>query len=178
MSYDLCSFVPPPGRDPAAAGRALCEGVDDGAPRPGPSLGGSETLRRIAEAIAAADPTLTAEPHGRGTPDAFVDLSGPEEGNGLQIVVFDDTVFVHLPYWHTGDDARAAWEQAWRCLQVVEREGYRTYDPQLERMIDLRTDLDEVLASYAAGVAATDQAIASAPPPPAPPSRPWWKLWR
>ena len=181
MSYDLCLFPPPPGQDLLRAGRAACgEAEGDGTPTPGPPLGAREAIRSMAAAIAAAEPTLTAESHGAGTADAFVELDAPEEGSGLQVLVFATTVFIHLPYWHRGDEARAAWEQALRCARAVEKEaGFRTYDPQQDRVLDLEADLDSVLAEYAAGLEATDRLIASMPRPEAaaPPPRPWWKFW-
>lgn len=177
MSYDLDLFHPPPHGDPLAAARAAYAGDDAPAV---PQSGWRERMRELAAALTAADPTLLREDAGVGTDEEHVELNTPDEADtGLQILLFPDSAYVHVTYWHRGADARTAWEQAWCCLEVLEREGgFRTYDPQLDRLLDLSADLDAVLAEHARGVEMTS-VIAAAPPPPAPPAppRPWWKLW-
>lgn len=177
MSYDLYLFRPPPRGDALAAARAAFEGNDSALPV-APASGWRERMHALAAALAAADPTLVREDAETGTDDERVELyAADEEGSGLQVLLFPDSAFVHVPFWHSREEARGAWGQAWRCMEVLEREGgLRTYDPQQERLLDLADDLDAVLAGYARGVEAMAKIPVPAPPPTAP-ARPWWKLW-
>lgn len=176
MSYDLFLFRPPPGADPLDAARAA---YDDEAPDTMPAPGWRERMRPLADALVAADPALRAETFGEGSADARIGLSeGADSDTGLQVELYPGMAFVTLPYHHTGADVLAAWERAWRCVAVLERmAGLRTYDPQRERVLDLATDLDAVLAEYADGVADLRFAIANQLNAPPPARRPWWKLW-
>ncbi|HYW12308.1 MAG TPA: hypothetical protein VE871_10125 [Longimicrobium sp.] len=174
MSYDLDLFRPPAHGDALAAARASYES-EDYTP-PAPDSGWRERMHAAAAAVTEADFSLEAEHAGEGPLEERIELNGPEEGTGLQILVFASAAYVHLPFWHDGQDAEDAWEQAWSLLRVLEREtGWRTYDPQLDRVLDLDADRAEVLAEYARGVA-TARALSNAPII-ANEQRPWWKLW-
>jgi hypothetical protein len=175
MSYDLDLFRPPAHGDALAVARSAYELGDDYTP-PVPDSGWRERMYAAAAALTEADFSLEAEHAGEGTPEEHIDLSGPEEGTGLQILLFASAAYVHLPFWHDGQDAENAWEQAWTLLRVLEREtGWRTYDPQLDRVLDLDADRAEVLAEYARGVE-TARALSAAPILAAQ-QRPWWKFW-
>lgn len=175
MSYDLYVFPVPPGADPLTRARETFERTESSPPLPPVAPGWSERMQARAAAVAAADPMLTAETHDAGPTEAHVELGVPEDESGLQILVFADAAYVHLPYWHLDADARAAWEQVRRVLQVLEREpGMRTYDPQLDRVLDLDKDLDAVIAEYERMVVHIRRSIVAEPPPP---PRPWWKFW-
>lgn len=174
MSYDLDLFRPPAHGDALAAARAAYESEDYMPPAPDP--GWRERMGAAAAALAEADFSLEAEHAGEGTAEERIELNGPEEGTGLQVLIFASAAYVHLPFWHDGADAEDAWEQAWTLLRVLEREtGWRTYDPQLDRVLDLDADRAEVLAEYARGVE-TARALSAAPIIAAQ-QRPWWKFW-
>jgi hypothetical protein len=175
MSYDLDLFRPPAHGDALAAARAAYE-VDDEWEPPVPDSGWRERMRAAAAAVTEADFSFEAEHVDEGTPEERIELNGPEEGTGLQVLIFPAAAYVHVPFWHTGADADDAWAQAWTVLRVLEREtGWRTYDPQLDRLLDLDADRAAVLAEYGRGVAAA-QAISTAALDAAE-QRPWWKFW-
>jgi hypothetical protein len=175
MSYDLDLFRAPAHGDPLAFARASYEGSGDPEPRV-PDSGWRERMHAAAAAVTEADFSFEAEHAGEGTEEERVELNGPEEGTGLQVLIFADAAYVHLPFWHTGEDARQAWEQAWTVLRVLQREtGWIIYDPQLDRLLDLDAHRADVEAEYGRGMA-TAQAISAAPLIAAQ-QRPWWKFW-
>ena len=175
MSYDLDLFRAPAHGDALAAARAAYE-LSDGYVPPEPDSGWRERMQAAAAAVTEADFSFEAEHVDVGTPEERIELNGPEEGTGLQVLLFSSTAYVHLPFWHTDRDAEDAWAQAWTVLRVLEREtGWQTYDPQLDRVLDLDADRADVEAEYARGVAAA-QAISAAPLIAAE-QRPWWKFW-
>jgi hypothetical protein len=62
---------------------------------------------------------------------------------------------------HSGARAISAFKKVWNYLEILEREGgYRVYDPQSERVLDLEHDFERVVGMYEAGVQFTGQAAA------------------
>src|SRR5258706_5346236 len=80
------------------------------------------------------------------------------ESVGLQISLFDDWATVTLAYWHTGGEARNALSCAWACLKTIIGElGYRVYDTQLGRTLDLEADFDPVVDLYGGTISAVNK---------------------
>lgn len=192
MSYDLHLFRPVPGTDLAAAAESSLDAAEDAAEDPGPPDPAAEARKReLVDALRRVNPVLTPfqfdhaaiARHASISEDEarrrwrHVELNGADDGNGIQIALHDATASVTLPYWHRDAAARATWEEVWSYLRVLESQGgFRTWDPQIERVLDLARDLEAVLSAYARGVTALDR-VASTGYGAAPAKRPWWKLW-
>lgn len=145
MSYDLYLYPVPPGADPLQAPRAAFESLDDP-----PPPDARERMTRLASALRDAYPGLEMRTGGEGA-KAFVLLQST--GSGIQVWLFPAYVSVDVAYWHSGEAALATLREAWSYVEVVEREtGSRTYDPQLDPVLDLRTGFDAVVAQYAGGM--------------------------
>lgn len=189
MSYDLLLVRPRHGVSTETVAQSFLE--DEGAdPNPGPIDPSAESrkqeLVRALRAVNSAfepfefDHAEIARMQGTSEDDArrmwrHVELNGPDDGNGIQITLHDDHANVTVPYWHRDAAARAAWSEIWSYLRVLESAGgLRTYDPQMEKVLELDRDLDAAMAMYAKGVAVTRQAAEAAA---APPKTPWWKVW-
>ena len=100
-----------------------------------------------------------------------IELNGPDGGNGIQITLHDETATVTVPYWHHGIAANTVWEEIWTYLTVLKTDGgLDVYDPQLDRILDLSTDLGAVLSTYGGVVGSVDQVAAKL-------KKPWWKFW-
>jgi hypothetical protein len=83
-----------------------------------------------------------------------IELNGPEGGSPVQIELHSDYASVSVPYWYSGDEARGKIGEMLSYLAVIEAQtGWRAYDPQLSRMIDI-ADLDEIVSMYGVGTAA------------------------
>lgn len=68
---------------------------------------------------------------------------------GIQLTLWDNYAEVTFPYWHSGEQAEAVLRRVWEHLEVLEAQGgFTTYDPQLNRTLDLRHDFSRVLAGY------------------------------
>ena len=75
-----------------------------------------------------------------------------DDFSGIQITLFDDAAELTFPLWHAGEQARDVLQQAWDYLEVLQTWGsFVTYDPQLERILDLEFDFDAVLRYLEAG---------------------------
>lgn len=69
----------------------------------------------------------------------------------IQITLWDNHADVTFPYWHSGGQAAAVLRKVWDYLEIFETEGsFTTFDPQLERVLDLSHDFADVLAAYEA----------------------------
>src|SRR5262249_36294380 len=156
MSYDFYLFERRPGIDPLVTARAAqerdTEDID-----PGPQLPAKEARKKsIATALINANPALEPFPLGfeeiaksRGISVAeakekfrYLELNGPEDGNGIQITLFDDCASLTVPYWHQGEDAKKVFSELWGYLSVIQQaaSGYEIYDPQLDCIINLSSD--------------------------------------
>ena len=56
---------------------------------------------------------------------------------------------ITVPYWHVGEKARDAFKEIWSYLSLLEKEaGFVAYHPQVEKILDLTSDMPEVVAAY------------------------------
>jgi len=101
-------------------------------------------VERVADRLQAHDPQLE-----RFTGDNHIELTRPDDV-GVQVSLFEHELAVTVPYWHTGQAARAVMELVWSYLAILEQEtGWETYDPQLGRGLDRARDLDAVSGGHA-----------------------------
>lgn len=164
MSYDLYLFKPKAGIDPLETFDELFSEESDEI-NPGlPSPEKESRKRSIADALINLNPQLEifsfgfrelAEMDGISEDKAKIkyrhlELNGADDGNGIQITLYDDSAEITVPYWHSGEKAQQVFNEIWSYLQVIENEaGFITYDPQLEMILNLATDLPEAVEIYA-----------------------------
>lgn len=163
MSYDLYLFPAEPGADIALAWDAWAESETSEPP--------AEPDRRRNDEL--ADELASAHGLERfDAEDGSIELSGVDGDPPVQISLFASSAAAGVPYWE-GEEARAALTIALEALaRVQERTGWRAYDPQLERELDLRGDVDDLFAAHDVGVGHV-RTIAAAES-----RRPWWQFWR
>lgn len=182
MSYDFILFKPRAGEDPLITAQREPEEFPDSPPDPQ-----KEALkRRVADALIAHNPELEIFQFGYEEIAKYdkitveearlkyrhLELNGPEDGNGIQITLFDDEATVTVPFWHEGDKAGDVLQEIWRYLEIISREaGYVVYDPQLDRIIDPSENFTDTLSRYSGARQQLDQAISATT------KKPWWKFW-
>ena len=159
MSYDLYAIETHPGEDPADAYEALEEE---------PEWTDEQVARaeKLAASLHALNPRLerfvfdypeVAKALGVTEEEAraqwrHIELNPPDGDNPVQVTVHADHASLTMPYWYTGERARETVREALSYLALIEREtGWTTFDPQLERSVDLSADLDEVVSAYEVG---------------------------
>ena len=182
MSYDFRLCLPQAGRSREEI--ATADEEDLGITDPVPAK--EERKQRISAALTARNPAL--EPFTFGFDEIadlekitveeakkkyrHIEMNGPEGSNGIQITLFDDEASVTVPYWHQGAAARQVFEEIWSYLEIIEREGgFFTYDPQIERVLDLQKDFEASLSCY--DRVSRDLAEEFAVPQ----KKPWWRFW-
>jgi hypothetical protein len=160
MSYDYLLFIPQPGIDPLATGQTGRNDETDEI-NPGPPVPEKEASKRsIAAALLKSNPALTIfqfdfdeiakiesiTPEEAKVRFRHIEINGPDDGNGIQIVLFDDSASLTVPYWDDDEKAKAVFAEIWDYLKVMERvAGYQVYDPQIGRIVDLSSELDKPL---------------------------------
>ena len=173
MSYDLFLFKPIEGEDPLkTAERILEEEENDVLDLEKEEIDTideeKEYLKNhIASKLIEVNPAL--EKYGD------IQLIGPEDGNGIQIIISGDSVSISVPYWHSGEHAKEVFNEITSYIKVIEAEAnYLTFDPQLEQIIDVDVDLPEILGVNEHVI---DQMSNVIPKPTPDKKQPWWKFW-
>ena len=86
-----------------------------------------------------------------------IELNGPDDGNGIQIILWDNHATISVPFWHAGKDGESVMREMWGYMRLLNAvEGMTAFDAQLGRMLDLDRDFDAVLQQYAHGVSALE----------------------
>lgn len=68
------------------------------------------------------------------------------DDGGLQVTLFDDSAAVTMPFWPNPETRFCT---AWECLKLLESQGlFSTYNQQIGRILDLKSDFEVVRASY------------------------------
>jgi hypothetical protein len=104
-----------------------------------------------------------------------LEINGAEDGNGIQMILYDNCATVTLPYGHAKADAEIAFKEIWEYLKIIHHEaGYFVYDPQLERILDFTSDSVNVLELYLHVNQQAENLLVSRPQSS---KRPWWRFW-
>lgn len=105
-----------------------------------------------------------------------IEINGPEDSNGIQIELYDESAAITVPYWHKGVKAEDTFQEIWQYLKLLEQEaGYFPYDPQLGKALDLDSDFSSVLSSYEGIMLQIDEQIIK---PMQRPKKSWWRFWQ
>ena len=104
-----------------------------------------------------------------------IELNPPEGDPAIQLTVFGDHVAINIPYWYTGSQAEATFEQIGNYLRVIRRAvGFFVYDPQTDRVFD--PEKEELShESYERIVRDIPNIIAASKSKKE--GKPWWKFW-
>jgi len=185
MSYDFKLFRRRAGEDPYVTAQRDSEEFDVSPPDPQ-----KEALkRRVADALIAYNPKLEVFQFGYEEIAKFekitveqarlkyrhLELNGPDDdGNGIQIELFDDEAYVTVPFWHGGDKAANTFREIWSYLEIISREAdYLIYDPQIDRILEPSAGFDDSLSRYSGAMRQVHETF----PASGPTRKPWWKFW-
>jgi hypothetical protein len=164
VSYDLYAIPVLPGEDPAGAFEVVAAAdedeattwTDDRVARAEQLAGRLQALNPRLERFVFDYPQI-ARTLGVTEAEArvqwrHIELNTPDGDNPIQVTIEADHASLTVPYWYTGDRARATMREALSYLAVLAREaGWTVFDPQIERVLDLTGDLDEIVSAYEVG---------------------------
>ncbi len=181
MSYDLDLFLPKPGMHANEAGAQAA--VEERVRTP-PSAENQKHKQAMARALCEIHPEFVParpleaadlEQAVRNGVSVWRNIELEDRSKGIDVVFFDDSVSIHLPGTHRGEAARAVWKILWECLECLQNQaGYRAWDRQAGKVLDIARDFNEALDAYAGYVGIIDGVVererGTKP-------KPWWKFW-
>jgi hypothetical protein len=188
MSYDLYCYRATSGVPDAAEARALVEAMNAAEEAGDTKVTSAITKERITAALMEHNPRLEefkfdyskiAESQKISEDEArlryqHAELNPPEGDPAIQLTVYDEHVFISIPYWYRGSEAEQVFSQCAEYLRVIRRTaGFLAYDPQTDTAFDPENtelldrqryeDVAEELPKIAAEAIKAD--------------KPWWKFW-
>jgi hypothetical protein len=111
-----------------------------------------DSKQRLAAAMMARHPSL--ELHRLEDPSRSLELD--EDSLWIQISVFDDGAGASFSYVGEPGACARALRVLWDCLEILESEGgYSTFDPQIDKVLDLNTDFD-LVSRFACGASSPE----------------------
>nr|WP_319395939.1 hypothetical protein [uncultured Desulfobacter sp.] len=190
MSYDIYLYAPIPGKDHTDTIDYYLNGEEEDI-NPGPPDEASEAKKkRIANSLISFNNDFEifcfgfdeiAKIENISIEDAKIkyrhlEINESDDGNGIQITVYDNSATVTVPYWHTGETAKEIFEKIFEYLQIIQEEsGYIIYDPQIESIIDLNEHCEVLLNKYASvSTDVQDGGFVDKLKE----KSPWWKFWK
>ena len=189
MSYDLILVRPKLGEDPLITARHKNDEQGDQIHELDPA---KEALKlKVAEELIKENPSFERFPfdyeeiaklRNISIEEAKllfrnIELNTPDDGNGIQIELFDDEFTVTVPYWHAGAKTESTFQEIWKYLEIIQREsGFVLYDPQLDAILDIARGYRESLGVYTG----TRQAMKNIHPKAVSdnPVKKWWQFWK
>jgi hypothetical protein len=103
-----------------------------------------------------------------------IELNPPEGDLAIQLVVYNDHVFVTMPYWYTGDDADRLFSSLSEYLRVIRNTaGFFAYDPQTDKVSDPAQTRIEDHTVYEKVTKRMPNVAAKIGRQ----GNPWWKFW-
>jgi hypothetical protein len=188
VSYDLYCFLPSSDPPSVEEAQAIIESEEARGKREDSTS--AETKRKIITALVEHNPHLEpfqfeyteiarslkiSEEQARRE-WTHVELNPPEGDLAIQITVFGDHVSINIPYWYTGSQADATFEQLEDYLRVIRRVvGFLVYDPQTDRIFDPGKEEFGSHESYERTVRDIPNILAASKLKKE--YKPWWKFW-
>ena len=188
MSYDLYCYRAASGVPNVAEAEALVEAINAAEEAGDTKPTSSDTKERITAALIEHNPRFErfkfdfskiAESLKISEDEArlryqHIELNPPEGDLAIQLTVYDDHVFISIPYWYQGSRADQVFSQLSEYIRVIrETAGFFAYDPQTGIAFDPRQthlrehqQYDKVVRDLPKIAA---EAIKS--------GKPWWKFW-
>lgn len=187
MSYDLYCYRSALGDPNSAEAEALVEAINTAEEAGEKKPTSSDTKEKITAALIAHNPRLEpfkfdyskiaefqkiSEDEARSSYQ-HVELNPPEGDLAIQLTVYDDHVFISIPYWYQGSKADQVFSQCSQYLRVIRRTaGFFAYDPQTGIAFDPEQTELRNHQGYEKIVKDLPKIAAEA----ATPDKPWWKF--
>lgn len=150
MSYDIYCYKSKLGKPDLAEAKNLIEIEEDTEAIPD-----SGTKSKLAAALTEYNPRLEnfkfdyeeiAELQGITTDEArkafsHIELNTPENDLATQITLFENSVYISVPYWYSGDKQTEVFRKISDYLKIIRQTaGFFVYDPQTENVYDPLTE--------------------------------------
>lgn len=66
-----------------------------------------------------------------------IELNTPDGDLAIQMTVYDNHVYINVPYWYKGEQARELFQYLISYIKIIsETAGYFVFDPQIGEVFD------------------------------------------
>ena len=105
-----------------------------------------------------------------------IELNTPDGDLAVQLTVFDNHVFINIPYWYKDHEARNVFHDIKTYIKIIrETAGYFVYDPQLGEVFDPAENDFDCLNKYLSVSEHIGEIIGEQKTTQT--EKPWWKFW-
>lgn len=185
MSYDIYCYPSLLGKPDLDEARALIEAEEESTSDARP-----EIKVKIAKALLAYNPRLESfnfdfpeiagltEKSIEEIKEAYehIELNTPEGDLATQITLFDSYVTISVPYWYSGENAKALFDKISDYVKIIKQSGgYFVYDPQTEFVFDPLIENGLDLEAYQSVTQKLKNMESEQSKPIV--KSPWWKFW-
>lgn len=106
-----------------------------------------------------------------------IELNHPDGDLAVQITVYDNHVFITVPFWYQGQKAEQVFGYLKAYIKIIhETAGYFVYDPQTGQVFDPSVDELNGLDKYLSGSELVEE-LSKAKSARHSVKKPWWKIW-
>lgn len=109
---------------------------------------------------------------------SHIELNSSEGDLAVQLIIYDNHVYINVPYWYQGEKATLLFEELSSYINVIrETAGYLVYDPQEGRAYDPVQNSLDGLAKYLSISNHLDEIAGLQNRQHRKAVKPWWKFW-
>jgi hypothetical protein len=107
-----------------------------------------------------------------------IELNTPDGDTAIKLTVYDNHVYINVPYWYKGDQANNLFQDIKSYIEIIRKiAGYFVYDPQTGQVFDPAEQRFEGLSKYLAVRENIEEIISNKATIQPNSPKPWWKFW-
>jgi hypothetical protein len=107
-----------------------------------------------------------------------IELNTPEGDIAVQLTVYDNHVYINVPYWYKGEEATRLFQDIKSYIKIIrETAGYFVFDPQSGQTFDPAENGFEGLEKYLSVSENIEEIISKPNTSKTGATKPWWKFW-
>ena len=107
-----------------------------------------------------------------------IELNTREGDISVQLTVYDNHVFITVPYWYKGEEANKLFQDLKAYIKIIrETAGYFVSDPQSGHTFDPVENAFEGLAKYLSVSENIEEITGKQNTVETKKTKPWWKFW-
>lgn len=107
-----------------------------------------------------------------------IELNTPDGDLAIQMTVYDNHVYINVPYWYKGDQAKKLFQDIKSYIKIIrEAAGYFVFDPQIGQVFDPAENGFDGLSKYLSVSEHIEEMVNGQDTKHIQPKKAWWKLW-
>jgi hypothetical protein len=108
-----------------------------------------------------------------------IELNTYDGDLAVQLTVYDNHVYITVPYWYKGDQAKNLFQDLKSYIRIIrETAGYFVFDPQIGQVFDPAENGFDGLSKYLSVSEHIEEMVNGQATKEAQPKKSWWKFWQ